>query len=80
MRWFGFRLRACAEALTALTILLTAPGTALAQTATAELPRDLSPVGHVSDRPIWVVKARDDRARVRLGRHLDGLARQDRSS
>jgi len=45
MRWSGFRLRACAEALAAFTILLIAPGTAPAQTATAELPRDLSPWG-----------------------------------
>src|SRR5678815_3126013 len=45
MRWSGFRLRACAEALAAFTILLIAPGTAPAQTATAELPRDLSPFG-----------------------------------
>ena len=45
MRWFGSRLRACAEALTALAILLTASGAASAQTATAELPRDLSPWG-----------------------------------
>jgi biopolymer transport protein ExbB len=45
MRWFGSRLRACAEALTALTIVLTSSGAAPAQTATAELPRDLSPWG-----------------------------------
>ena len=45
MRWSGFRLRACAEALTAFTILLIAPDTAPAQAATAELPRDLSPWG-----------------------------------
>ena len=45
MRWFGSRLRACAEALTALALLLTAPAAASAQTATAELPRDLSPWG-----------------------------------
>ena len=45
MRWFGFRLRAFGEALTTLTILLTSSGAAPAQTATAELPRDLSPWG-----------------------------------
>src|ERR1043165_7324189 len=45
MRWFGSRLRACAEALTAFAILLTASAATSAQTATAELPRDLSPWG-----------------------------------
>src|ERR1043166_6616798 len=45
MRRFGFRLRAHAKAFTALAILLTASGTTLAQTTTAELPRDLSPWG-----------------------------------
>src|ERR1043166_3989262 len=45
MRCSGFRLRECAEALAVLAIQFAASSAALAQTATAELPRDLSPWG-----------------------------------
>ena len=52
-------------------------GAAHAQEGVIEtLPRDLSPWGmYLNADP--VVKARADRACVRLGRHLDGVARQD---
>src|SRR5689334_6563316 len=45
MRCSGFRLRARAEAFTAMLFLSAFSGAASAQTASAELPRDLSPWG-----------------------------------